>query len=319
MRTRTISLFLMLAFSLTGFVFGQRVPEVQVIPNWPAPPYWVSPEAPSGPSLLALRSASDQERGLRQGPTNNGGFRGLSVTPEAGLVAAPVPLPFVAITPCRVADTRGNGFVGQYGPPSIFANTQRSFTITGQCGIPANAAAVSFNFGALNIGGTGDLRVFPAGAGTPLVSTLNYNANTPNIANAAVVPLGTGGAITVQPDNISIDLIIDVNGYYADIDSPRAWALVADIGPVFVRAKNFIALARPSTGLYCLTPAAGINLVGSVAVVTVEWGNSLGNDLLAFVNDGTHNCPAGQLEVRTYQNFSSLTLSNTVSFNVVLP
>src|SRR5439155_12732609 len=72
---------------------------------------------------------------------------------------------------------------------------------------------------ALNVGGSGDLRVFPAGAGPagggiPLVSTLNYNANTPNIANAAVVPLGTGGAITVLADAVPIDLIIDVNGYY---------------------------------------------------------------------------------------------------------
>jgi len=49
----------------------------------------------------------------------------------------------------------------------------------------------------------------------PTVSTLNYNANTPNIANAAVVPLGTGGAIRVQADAAAIDLIIDVNGYYS--------------------------------------------------------------------------------------------------------
>ena len=48
----------------------------------------------------------------------------------------------------------------------------------------------------------------------PSVSTLNYNGNTPNIANAAVVALGTGGAITVQADATSIDLVIDVNGYY---------------------------------------------------------------------------------------------------------
>jgi hypothetical protein len=94
------------------------------------------------------------------------------------------------------------------------ANATRSFTITGQCGIPVSAAAVSFNFAALNVGGQGDLRVFPAGGGVPLVSTLNYNANTPNIANAAVVPLGTGGAITFQADAVGIDLIIDVNGYY---------------------------------------------------------------------------------------------------------
>jgi len=82
-------------------------------------------------------------------------------------------------------------------------------------GIPASAAAVSFNFGALNVGGAGDLRIFPDGGGLPLVSTMNYNANTPNIANAAVVPLGTASGITVRADAVSVDLIIDVHGYYA--------------------------------------------------------------------------------------------------------
>jgi hypothetical protein len=124
------------------------------------------------------------------------------------------PLPFIALNPCRVADTRGNGFTGAFGPPPLVANATRSFTIAGQCGIPASAAAVSFNFAALNVGAAGDLRVFPAGGGVPTVSTLNYNGNTPNIANAAIVPLGAAGAITVQADATSIDLIIDINGYY---------------------------------------------------------------------------------------------------------
>jgi hypothetical protein len=74
---------------------------------------------------------------------------------------------------------------------------------------------VSFNLTALNVSQAGDLRVYPAGGAVPTVSTLNYNANTPNIANAAVVPLGTGGAIRVQADAATIDLIIDVNGYYS--------------------------------------------------------------------------------------------------------
>ena len=164
---------------------ARQVPEAQQVANWPAPLLWTPPAArvPVGARTEASATAS-------------------------------APLPFIAITPCRVADTRGNGFSGAYGPPALVANATRSFTITGQCGIPVTAAAVSFNFAALNVGGAGDLRVFPAGGGVPLVSTLNYNANTPNIANAAVVPLGTGGAITVQADAVSVDLIIDVNGYY---------------------------------------------------------------------------------------------------------
>jgi hypothetical protein len=173
-------------FLLTATAASRReIPEAREVVNWPAPPYWT-------PSHLRAPGEARTD----------------------SVITASTPLPFIAVAPCRVADTRGNGFIGEYGPPSLVANATRDFTIAGQCGIPATAAAVSFNFAALNVGAAGDLRVFPAGGGVPLVSTLNYNANTPNIANAAVVPLGTGGAITVQPDATSIDLIIDVNGYY---------------------------------------------------------------------------------------------------------
>ena len=162
---------------MAGFALGD-----EAIPDWPAPATW-SPHSES---------------------------RGVST-----MAAVTSPLPFIGVTPCRVADTRGNGFTGQYGPPALVANATRSFTIVGQCSIPASAAAVSFNFAALNIGAAGDLRVFPAGAGVPLVSTLNYNGNTPNIANAGDRAAGHRRGITVQADAVSLDLIIDVNGYYA--------------------------------------------------------------------------------------------------------
>src|SRR5215471_1775874 len=55
------------------------------------------------------------------------------------------PLPFVGVTPCRVADTRGNGFTGDYGPPSLSPGGQRVFPLVGLCGIPAAAEAVSLN------------------------------------------------------------------------------------------------------------------------------------------------------------------------------
>jgi hypothetical protein len=72
----------------------------EAIPNWPAAATWTPTRA------LGLHTMSN-------------------VTS---------PSPFIGVTPCRVADTRGNGFTGAYGPPSIGANTTRSFTITGQCG-----------------------------------------------------------------------------------------------------------------------------------------------------------------------------------------
>lgn len=62
---------------------------------------------------------------------------------------------FVAITTCRVFDTRGPD--GLYGGPRLLANVTRNFDIdSGPCtGIPAGAAAYSMNFGAILPDGAG--------------------------------------------------------------------------------------------------------------------------------------------------------------------
>ena len=213
-----------LLFLFVGLAAG-TVSGAEAIPNWTAPATWT-------PSKTA------------------GGVHTMTDVTS--------PLPFVGVTPCRVADTRGNGFTGAYGPPSLVANADRNFTIVGQCGIPNGASAVSFNFAALNVGGAGDLRVFPAGGTVPLVSTMNYNANTPNIANAAVVPLGSGGAITVRADAVAVDLIIDVNGYYAsaaanqgntfEVDTLAPWAITGKTGSSNALATGVLGQAWASTG-----------------------------------------------------------------------
>jgi len=117
------------------------------IPNWPTPPTW-TPLAASG----GIQTMTD-------------------VTPA---------IPFVAITPCRIADTRaGQGFSGQAGPPALDTGT-RTFQITGsvsgvpaQCGIPAGADAVSFQFTIVTPNSGGNLIAWPAGGPVPSVSVLN--------------------------------------------------------------------------------------------------------------------------------------------------
>jgi hypothetical protein len=133
-------------------------------------------------------------------------------------------LTFVGITPCRIVDTRnGQGFTGQWGPPALVANADRTFQITGtttgtptQCGIPTTALAISVNFTVTGFTGAGDIRVAPAGSTLPLASILNYSLQT--IANATTVPLGPSGGgqngITVHADATGTDFIVDVNGYY---------------------------------------------------------------------------------------------------------
>jgi hypothetical protein len=125
------------------------------------------------------------------------------------------PLQFVAIAPCRILDTRGNGFSGQWGPPRLGAGGVRSFVITGRCGIPAEAQAVSANLGVSETEGAGFVLTYPQGGPVPAVSAVNYERAGQTIANASVLALGDGGGITVTAGVASTQFFVDVNGYYA--------------------------------------------------------------------------------------------------------
>src|SRR5579864_5766797 len=127
----------------------------------------------------------------------------------------PAALTFYPVTPCRLVDTRNAA--GPLGGPSLAANTPRTFPIqSGSCSLPANAQAYSLNFTAVPPGALGFLTVWPAGQTQPGISTLNAPAGTQPIvtANAAIVPAGTSGGISVFASN-NTDLVIDVNGYFA--------------------------------------------------------------------------------------------------------
>jgi Collagen triple helix repeat (20 copies) len=134
---------------------------------------------------------------------------------DALAVVPTPPIAFVAIAPCRLADTRpSGGFGGPFGPPSLAAVTPRVFPVAGHCGIPSTAQAVSTNLTAVNASGNGFLSVWPGDEPqpTPLVSSLNYTTGQ-TVANSVPVALGTNGGITVYA-LVAIDLVIDVNGYY---------------------------------------------------------------------------------------------------------
>ena len=157
---------------------------------------------------------------------------------------------FFPVTPCRLVDTRVSSFQTGFGPPSMSAGGTRSFTIpsNNSCGIPANAAAYSLNVTAVPQKTLGFLSIWPVGKPLPNVSTLNvYNSGTV-VANAAIVPAGTNGAINAYVTD-QTDLVIDINGYFAPGTNglklyPMAPCRVAD-----TRVASFPAgLGGPSMG-----------------------------------------------------------------------
>jgi len=121
-------------------------------------------------------------------------------------------LEFFPLTPCRIADTRNA--TAPLGGPSLAANTARSFPVqSSSCGIPSNAEAYSLNVTAVPHESLGYLSLWPSSEAQPVVSTLNASTGAVT-ANAAIVPAGTGGDISVLVSDAS-DVILDVNGYFA--------------------------------------------------------------------------------------------------------
>jgi len=145
-----------------------------------------------------------------------------------GVIAAPAyaqvtggPFQYFAVTPCRLADTRGA--VGLNGGPVIDATApQRDFQVQGLCGVPVGARAVSLNVTVApsSSASGGWFAFFPSGTSLPLVSTINFVATDVALANGAIVSLSTnssdlsaflgGGGPTPKRAN----LILDVTGYF---------------------------------------------------------------------------------------------------------
>jgi hypothetical protein len=124
---------------------------------------------------------------------------------------ADCPMRFHTVTPCRLADTRAAGL-------PLAANSFRSFTVTGACGVPADAGAVALNAVAVRPTDLGDLRLYPSSQFPPLASSLNFVAGRTR-ANNALVTTGSGGLVTVQCDmpvgsTGTTHLVLDVYGYF---------------------------------------------------------------------------------------------------------
>jgi hypothetical protein len=177
-------LFVFLLLMANAVAFAQY--EVGIpVPNWTVPPYGGS--QPAG----GLSTMADISPGVA----------------------------FVAMSPCRVFDTRNAN--GPYGGPKLLANTTRNFDIdSGPCtGIPSGVDAYSMNFGAiLPDGANSFVTIWPTGSAQPVVSSINPIQGGV-VANAAIVPAGTNGSISVFP-NTGLHLYGDINGYFTDRFNP---------------------------------------------------------------------------------------------------
>jgi endosialidase-like protein len=231
----------------------------------------------------------------------------------------------VGLTPCRLVDTRGNGFGDPFGPPALVTGVPRDFPLQGQCGIPATAVAVSLNVTATNTLGPGFLLLHPQGGAQPLVSTLNYLAGE-TVANAALVPLGPGG-LTVVAGVSGTDLVLDVNGYFTDSlvhgagsdlfvgvpIAPASGAANTTVGAQALRVNTTGSLNTAIGAFALLNNTTGRNntAIGADAALSNNGDNNtaIGTSALFFNTTGVANTAVG---------YNALGINSTGSGNIAI-
>ncbi len=271
--------------------------------NWPTPLYWQPPLAEQRLAVTA---------------------------PAANLPLGSNALIFVAMTPCRLVDTRtSQGFSGAFGPPSLAGSAPgRTFPIQSSttCSIPSLAQADSFNVTVIPGNSVGFITAYPAGQTLPLAATLVWQPNV-IVSNAAIVAAGASGSVDVYA-NASTDLVIDINGYYApptdllDNTALGAGALASNTTGASNSASGALALGGNTTGsfntasgtgaLYSNTTGSENTASGGDALLyntTGEINTASGASALFYNTTGSGNTASGAYALYSNQTGSQNTVS----------
>jgi hypothetical protein len=175
---------------------------------------------------------------------------------------------FVAVTPCRIIDTRFSS--GSYGAPALVAGATRTFDMNaGPCtGIPENIEALSLSIAAILPPSNGFLTAWPTGTVQPTSSQLSYIAGEV-VANAAIVPVDSLDRMNLFVNTGPTEVYVDVNGYFTVLyGSDNYFAVVTD-------ATNYYAIYSDNNATLCTGTCGIYNEVNS--------GDSIG----AFALDTT--------------------------------
>lgn len=231
-----------------------------MLKNWPSPIYWQAPTAEAVPSLPATA----------------------------------VPLVFVAMTPCRVVDTRASqAFPAPFGAPPLVAGASRTFPLQSStlCSIPAAAQAYSLNITVVPSGPTGFLTAYPTGKPLPLAATLVWSGGALT-SNTAIVPGGTNGSIDVYV-NVATDVVIDINGYYGAASGTNTafgiGALSSNTTGLDNTAVGAASMSQNTTGFY----NAAFGNRSMLSSTTGSGNTAVGDDAMAFSGSGSNNTALG--------------------------
>ena len=201
----------------------------------------------------------------------------------ASTSAAPNTSPAVLtpITPCRLMDTRSTSQVGPKGNPLTagLSYTSAGRGPVGNCNIPVTATALLVNVTAVNGSAKSYLTLYPDDVSRPTASNLNWVAGQGATPNSATIALGATGQFSIYNDAGTVNVIIDVSGYYqteAVAGGPRAYGhlLGAD---VMTESKNVTSFQHNGVGDHCIQLDSSISAPTANVSVTMDYAGDLTN------------------------------------------
>jgi hypothetical protein len=133
---------------------------------------------------------------------------------------------YVPLAPFRVLDTRPAAL----GPGAVMTLQVTGVGITP---VPSTATAVVVNVTEINDSTASLLTVYPYLTSRPNASNLNFLAHTV-IANLVTVILGSGGKINIYNALGSVNVAVDVEGYFTPPPAPDPTGLFHPVPPVRV-------------------------------------------------------------------------------------
>jgi hypothetical protein len=168
-------------------------------------------------------------------------------------VGAQTATSFHPMQPTRLMDTRS----GQ-GGTTLGPNETRNLYVAGTNGVPTAAVAVALNVTATNGSAPSYLTVWAAGSVLPIASNLNFVPGQ-TVPNMVTIGLGTAGAISIYNFAGSVDVIVDVTGWFSDGFHPIQPARVMD-------TRQGIGGAAIGPGEVRRLPVAGVGSIPADAV-----------------------------------------------------
>ncbi|HEX2063082.1 MAG TPA: hypothetical protein VHE80_01535, partial [Acidimicrobiales bacterium] len=213
----------------------------------------------------------------------------------------------------RILDTRaGNGApVAKLG-----AGATLDLQVTGRGGVPATGAtAVALDVTVLQPSSTSSLTVWPTGQARPNpASSVTYGSNQ-SAANVVLVPLGTGGKVSLYNQYGSTHVVADVVGWYGDAAATTGarFNQLAQARILDTRSGNGAPVAKLGTAATLdlqVTGRGGVPATGATAValhVTVLQP-STASSLTAWPTGQVRPNPASNLTYASGQSVTGLVL-----------